>query len=274
MISRGISNRQILRLEELSLNSWPALRSLLYDGWILRLANGLTDRSNSVWPLYGSNLELEEKIHRCERFYTGQSQPAIFRITSDDSRSQLDDFLEKRGYTVKTPTIVQTRRIVDLSLDLGSAEVSIDNVPDESWVTDVVDVAGFSGSASTYLGILRNISLPLALARTGRDGRVIALGLSVVEDNFLGLYGMNTRLSHRRQGWARRLFCAMLKWGRDQGAETAYLHVEADNSPARRLYESMGFNEVYRYWYRVKPDVYVKAARRNTGRTPFDGTLP
>lgn len=45
----------------------------------------------------------------------------------------------------------------------------------------------------------------------------------------------------RRRGHARALITALLEWGAEQGAGTAWLHVETRNRPAQALYESLGF---------------------------------
>lgn len=57
-------------MEELSLNNWQPLSTLLYDGWVLRFANGYTKRANSIQPIFYSTYELEQKIDACEKIYS------------------------------------------------------------------------------------------------------------------------------------------------------------------------------------------------------------
>ena len=42
----------IQEIEELSMNAWPSLQTLLLDGWVLRFAAGYTRRANAVCPLF------------------------------------------------------------------------------------------------------------------------------------------------------------------------------------------------------------------------------
>lgn len=251
MLKVRISNQEILALEELSLNSWPALRSINYDGWIIRMADGFTKRCNSVWPLYGSNLSPEEKIEKCESFYEARNQPVIFRIPSDESRASLDDLLNTRGYERVTPTIVQTLDLTALKLPPNSSKVAVTNTLTEEWPDNVAELIGIGEHKSTFHKILQKIVWPVGFASARIDGVPAALGMCVAEKPYLGIYGMYTHPSYRKQGWARRLLDGMLSWGRDCGAENAYLHVEADNTPGRSLYEKYGFTAVYSYWYRV-----------------------
>ena len=84
------------------------------------------------------------------------------------------------------------------------------------------------------------------------DGRRVAAGIAAVEGPLVGLFGIATDPDYRRRGLGRRVTCALLGPGAACGAQRAYLLVEADNAAALKLYESLGFRDLYRYWYRVK----------------------
>ncbi len=99
------------RVEEAALNAWPALQQLLYDGWILRFAEGYTKRANSVTALYASYLDVWSKITYCEGCYRERGLPTIFRLTPFAEPHDLDRVLHERGYQTLDPTLV-------MSLDL------------------------------------------------------------------------------------------------------------------------------------------------------------
>ncbi|MEA3309760.1 MAG: hypothetical protein U9Q70_09655 [Chloroflexota bacterium] len=77
------------RIEEVSLNSWPALQQILFDGWVLRFSEGYTKRANSVNPLFASSLDVEVKIDTCERLYAERGLPTVFRLTPFSSPAGL-----------------------------------------------------------------------------------------------------------------------------------------------------------------------------------------
>ena len=73
-----METNKIQEFEQLSMNAWSSLQTMYYDGWILRFANGVTRRSNSVNPIFGSKLDVEGKISFCEKIYTETNLPTIF----------------------------------------------------------------------------------------------------------------------------------------------------------------------------------------------------
>jgi len=81
-------------------------------------------------------------------------------------------------------------------------------------------------------------------------GETVACGQLVLEEGCAGLYDVFTALPHRGLGHARALCVALLGLAREQGAEQAYLQVDAGNEVARRLYGQLGFTDGYAYHYR------------------------
>lgn len=67
------------------------------------------------------------------------------------------------------------------------------------------------------------------------------LGDAVLDGDWLGLHGLHVDPARRRQGLATALVGVLLERGAEQGATTAWLHVETDNAAALALYDSLGF---------------------------------
>jgi len=242
----------ILKLEEIALNAWPALETIQIDGWVIRYANGVTKRSNSVNPIYASSQNIDEKIDFCEKFYLSKGIPVCFKITEIAQPSGLDEMLDKRGYAHKFDVLIQT---MDISMLTGEMDKNIQLLEetDDLWLDHYIKMNDSKPSDKpVYKQIIDNIQFPKCLFMLSLNEVVIGCGLGVVEDKFIGLFDIVVDPQYRNQGFGKLLVENILKWGKNKGAETAWLQVLADNAPALLLYEKVGLQEAYRYWYRIK----------------------
>ncbi len=238
------------RIEELSLNSSAPPGQLLYDGWILRMLRGKAKRARSVNAVYPSTAPLDAKIAYCERLYGAAALPAIFRITPFSEPSDLDRRLELRGYGRFDPTSVEVAPI-DLAR-LGEPDAAPMDL--SSWV-EAVGALRQSPIAhrSAHLARLQASPLMLRAVAIRSEGRVLATGLAIVEDDCAGLFDIITADEARRQGHAQRVVASLLRHAWELGARHAYLQVQEENEAARRLYAGFGFAQKYVYWYRGRP---------------------
>jgi ribosomal protein S18 acetylase RimI-like enzyme len=244
-------------LEELTLNAWPPLDSLLFDGWLLGFSDGYTRRANSIQPLYPSRLPLADKIAICEGTYAARGQESIFKLTDATDPPELDATLEGSGYDLAATTSVQVAELVGSSAVVGAAASVDDSVVlsarlEDAWLADFNRLSVTPERfAPTMASMLRKIVLPHAFASISLDGQAVALGLAVAERGYVGLFDIIVDSNVRNQGLGRRLCTRLLQWARaEHDAGQAYLAVMVDNAPAVHLYQSLGFREAYRYWYR------------------------
>jgi ribosomal protein S18 acetylase RimI-like enzyme len=110
----------------------------------------------------------------------------------------------------------------------------------------------------TYVGIMEQLKLKKCLISLTRENKTIGVGLGVAEGSYLGLFDIVVDKAYRNTGVGFLIVENILRWGRKQGSETAYLQVMVNNVPANKLYEKMGFRERYRYWYRMKITPFIQ----------------
>ncbi|MDM0035575.1 GNAT family N-acetyltransferase [Variovorax sp. J22P271] len=237
-------------LEERSFNAWPARQTVLFDGWLFRLSGGYTKRANSVNAVQpGASFEGVRRA--AEAFYGRHGLPAVFRL-SPLAPPEADRELAQAGYAFFDPTQVACASLAGAAPQPG---VRIDTAPSAAWLEGIATAQGVAPPQDQlHHAMVRAIAWPAAFATLHAEGEAIGFGLAVLERGALGCYDIVVSPDHRGRGHGRALTQALMHWGGEAGATWAYLQVREQNEAARRLYATLGFEDRYRYHYRVPAD--------------------
>ncbi|MEU8269029.1 GNAT family N-acetyltransferase [Sphaerisporangium sp. NPDC049002] len=238
-----------LDFDDLVHRAWPAPCQEALDGWVLRYADGVTKRANSVLP-WATPDDLDKAVGAAESFYAERGLPCVFSIGPRASPG-LDEELAGRGYHLVDETVLM---VASTAVEPASPahEVEILDHPSQAWLAAWWAVDGRFGDDG--LGAAERImrGVPASYAAVQWDGGPVAVGRSVLQGGTLGIYCMATLPHARRRGLGRSVLRALLAHGRKRGAGEAYLVVMATNLAARSMYASEGFTPSGGYHYRVR----------------------
>ncbi len=185
-----------------------------------------------------------------EDFYAGHGLPAMAQavVGSDAERLFLDAGWgvkrHKAGAVVQVASVAQARRTSRTDGD----GVELLGEPTAGWMRLYGRTEGIP--PDVVAGVVAGPDT-VALAAVGPEGAdgPVAIGRGVVTGDWLGLSAVEVLPSRRREGLARRVVDALLGWGAEQGARSAYLQTMPDNVGALALYEPYGFVTHHQYRY-------------------------
>src|SRR4030095_11056322 len=178
----------ITTLEELSLNAWPSLQTIVYDGWILRFAEGYTKRANSVNPLYSSTLDVDQKINFCEELYESRNRPVVFKMTEAVHPKDLDEMLTARGYHKDSPTSVQVMDLESATLQ-EAPQANLQEDLSAEWLDHFCRMSDVSAqNRETLQKILTQIVPRRRFVSLQSKGQVIACGLGILQAEYIGFF--------------------------------------------------------------------------------------
>ena len=245
-MTTALDTAAIATLERIADNAWPAATRERLGDWILNADAGYSGRLNACWPLGKPPVghTLEGAVEAIELWYVRMGLPPLFKIAGDDP--PLTDLLQTRGYRARTPTLVMTGPVIRNRLP---AQVVVSEQASAHFEAVFLGTQGDPADATERMAAFRRIPSPRFFARIQRAGHPVAIGAACAAGGQVGLFGMRTLASHRRQGLAADIVRALLSAGGAAGAQGAYLQVEAGNDPAVSLYRTFGFSEAYRYLY-------------------------
>lgn len=234
-------------LENAAFFAWPARHAIDMQGWLVRLDRGYTKRANSANATEDAKALTHRDVEAIEARFRASGLVPVFRLTSFAALGDSDHLLESHGYRKCDASLVMTRTLE------GVKGADPTCAPDAAtWLESFQKASGQrSGAQAIHLEILQRIATPCAWAVHSTPEPDLACGLGVLVDDKLGMFDIATRSDHQRRGLARQLCESLLAWGAHRDASTAFLQVLATNTAAIRLYEQLGFETAYQYWYRV-----------------------
>jgi ribosomal protein S18 acetylase RimI-like enzyme len=208
-----------LAAQRRALALWPDLETEPLGDWLLRRSPTATARrANSVLAFAPAGVP--DAYERVVEFY---DRPVAAVLPDSDE----DALFRGHGWGLEShdaDTLFQIAGVAQTQRALRSRAVSPAEV-------ELVDVPS-----------------PTARVVTARVGDH-AQGVAAYDRDWVGFRSIEVGPAQRRQGLGLAVMAALLEWGAEQGATTAYLQVLGDNTAALELYAGLGFatHHAYRY---------------------------
>lgn len=244
----------IQRIEELSMNAFPALSTVLVNGWILRFSKGYAKRANSVNPIYKCSVDMQANIEACERMYKSKHLDTVFKLTENEEAHKIDEILSQRGYSYEAKTNIMLRNIKAYqAAEEEKQGVIVYRELRDDWFEAFINMNKVNGKhALTLKSMLQNIMADTYYACIMEAGRIVAVGMGVAERGYIGMYDICVDEAERRRGLGTRIMKSLMVEGSRNCCTYSYLQVVDANGPAKTLYDKLGYQKQYSYWYRVK----------------------
>ena len=241
-------------IEELSMDAWPALMTFPYDGWIIRLANGYGNRSNSINPIYPSRIALEEKIEYCDTLFARYGLPATYKLLGCEEHEPLEKKLEGLGYRKINETSLQVCEI-PASLKTDNDGIIVNDGFSGQWIESVVKFNRIEEKhVPIFKRILDNIAGEKIVVHKRQGKEILGCGYGIIGRGYVGVFDIVVDENHRGKGFGREIVQTILSEGLKRGVRNSYLQVMLNNPIALGLYGKLGYREIYRYWYRKKSE--------------------
>jgi len=252
-----IPEKEVKQFQEFLMNAWPAEQYYFLNGWVLRFNKGVTYRANSVIPsnYTGSKKSIETDIELVETAYKSFNLPTIFTMHDYFKPKELDELLRKRGYIEQDRTNALLMQVKDLELKKINMdykyEIYSDRVDDFSLI-----LAKFTKRDKHQQEIIKEITGRIVIPKkcfmiAKFEGEPIGTLMGVLNPHgYVYIADVLVVPEFRRQKIASSMLKTVIKeWAIKNGAKSIWLQVEIQNNNAMKLYEKLGMNIIYSYYY-------------------------
>jgi N-acetylglutamate synthase len=233
--------------EERLVNVWPAVSTLLMEGWVVRFAHGYSGRANSASAVVPGARMSSALLDTIEKLYRDAGLKPSVRITPL-ANAAVEPLLMQRGYRIKDESRMM---MLPLDRDRGvetDPRVRIEAAPSRRWLAGVSRHQEPSKRSPDHLfAIVGHLRVPAAFATLESDGTGVGYGMCAIDRGWAEISSIMLDSAFRGQGIGRATVDALLIWAAREGASNAFLQVDQTNMVACKLYASLGFTVLCGY---------------------------
>ncbi len=245
---------KIHQIEKGLLANRPSLETVNDGSWVWRFANGFTGRANSLQALdRDDHLDFENRLHIHWQRSQHKGIAPRFRVTPT-TPPKIVEFLIDQGFERQGNTLVlEFAGSVVSKTDVPDLRIIEHLVTDSKWQKQILALENIKGKdADTFTLMMERLPFTaVGLSLVQSDGAIIGAVYASCQNGMGSVFALEVNPAHRGKGFARLLMNYLDAWFTENGAERVVLQVVVDNKVAVRLYRSMGFEEIYKYYYLV-----------------------
>ncbi|MCM1991847.1 GNAT family N-acetyltransferase [Oceanirhabdus seepicola] len=244
----------IKKIEEFSMNAFPALSTVLLNGWVLRFSDGYAKRANSVNLIYECSIDVLKNIEICEEMYKRNNLDTVFKLTEKEDNNEIDVMLSERGYEYVAKTNIMLKEIADFKISKEEKQgFVVYRELRNDWLVAFTQINKISSqNASVLQKMLQRIIPDVYYGAIVENGEIIAVGMGVAEQGYVGMYDIYVHDDKRRKGLGTKIMNNLIYEALKDGCTHSYLQVVDENEKAKNLYNKLGYEKQYSYWYRVR----------------------
>ncbi|WGX95190.1 N-acetyltransferase [Nocardioides sp. L-11A] len=199
---------------------WPGVETAPLGAWVLRSetrpSGRLLKRANSCLAMGDPDRPVPEALATVAAFYAERGRDPLVQV---ETGSEVEAAVAAAGWA---------------PLGVGDAEL---------WLASVSRVRRALPPSATAPATPVELSVTgsRAVVSAGSGCDPVAEGHAAVDGDWVGLHGVTVDPSYRRRGLGAAVVARLLGWAAEQGALTAWLHVEAENPGGQAFWERLGF---------------------------------
>ncbi len=253
-----LKREEVIKVQEIANNAWPAKEVFFLNGWIIRFSDGATSRANSVLPLDYRGNDLESDILKVEETYRSHDLNPIFMLHDYYCPSDLHSKLLSIGYQPTEYTVdIMGLDIENFLKKVNQTEFKIESSLERTkeWSEALfrLDTKRTENVRRGIFHIMDRIVVPQKRYFSIKVGKqIIGILLGILDRGYLGIMYLIVDPEFRRRGAATMLLANTIEWTKQRNGRYMYLQVVRENQGAVQLYKQLNFKNWFSYYYMMK----------------------